>query len=170
MQRPAASEHIPYYSNYIDLVPEGNLLEILTAQIATVTALTEGVTEERSGYRYAAGKWSLREMLCHILDSDRVFASRAMAFARGETQALPGYEQDDYIAASAADACNFAELGREFAALREGNVWMFRHLPAAAWTRTGIANNDRISVRALAYILAGHVIHHLRIVHERYGV
>jgi DinB superfamily len=170
MERPAPTEYIPYYESYISLVPGKPIVAVLEEQLAEVREWVETVPEERETYRYAPGKWSLREAMGHVVDSERIFAYRACAIARGETQPLPGYEQDDYVAESAADHRRLSDLLEELEWQRRGNVLLFRGLTEAAWRRMGLANNDPVSVRALAYIMAGHVTHHLRVFRERYVV
>jgi hypothetical protein len=170
MQRPAPTEHIPYYEHYISLVPGDHVLTVLEEQLAEVREFVASVPEDRESYRYAPGKWSLREALCHVVDTERILAYRACCIARGETQVLTGYDQDAYVANSEADRRSLRELVDELEHQRRANLVMFRGLSDEASQRMGVANNDPVSVRALAYIMAGHVTHHLRIFRERYGV
>ena len=170
MQRPAPSEHIPYYERYIALVPEGNILEVLESQLADLRALVEAVPEERAGHRYAPGKWSIREVMGHLADTERILAYRAFSIARGETQPLNGYEPEQYSVQGEAERTSLRDLFQEFEHVRRGTIAMLRRLSAEAWRRVGTASDSAISVRALAYVMAGHVPHHLRIVREQYGV
>jgi hypothetical protein len=170
MERPAPDEYIPYYGKYISLVPEGDVLQVAEEQVGEVRAFVETVPEDMEGYRYAPGKWSVREVLGHLVDVERVLSYRAFAIARGETQALPGFEPDDYAAASEANRSSLQYLAEELEHVRLGNVAFLRRLSEEAWRRVGTASGDRISVRALAYILTGHVRYHLGHLRERYGL
>jgi len=170
MERPTPTEHIPYYEKYIALVPEGDVLQFMEGQIAEIRALAEAVSEAQAGSRYAPGKWSLREVLGHLIDVERIFAYRALCIARGETKPLNGIEQDDYAAQAEADRTSMKELSDEFANLRRANLAMLRRLSEEASRRIGTASDNPVSVRALTYIMAGHIPHHLQIVRERYGV
>ncbi|MDP9120259.1 MAG: DinB family protein [Acidobacteriota bacterium] len=170
MQRPTPAEHVPYFEKYISLVPEGDLLAILDAQLTAVGSLAQAVPEERAGYRYAPGKWSIREVLGHLIDTERVFAYRALCIARGDSRPLNGFEQDDYAAQADADRASLRDLLLEFESLRRSNLAMLRRFRDADWLRLGTADGNTISVRALAYIMAGHVIYHLAILRDRYGV
>ncbi len=133
-------------------------------------ALVAAVPESAAGHRYAPGKWSLREVLGHLVDTERILAYRAFSIARGETQPLNGYEPEEYAAESAADGTRLRDLLAEFEHVRRGNIAMLRRLPGEAWQRVGTASGHPISVRALAYIMAGHIPHHLGIIREQYGV
>jgi hypothetical protein len=166
--RPQRSEAAEYYFNYIDLVPDGDIREMLEAQLAEVTHLLDQVTPERVDYRYAPGKWSIREVVVHIVDTERLFAFRAFWFARGFDSPLPSFDQ--HIAVQHADARDrpWPSLISEFASLRQSTALFFRHLPSEAWLRHGIASDNPFTVRALAYISVGHVIHHANILRERY--
>ncbi|MGH9762582.1 MAG: DinB family protein, partial [Blastocatellia bacterium] len=143
-------------------------LKALTTQIEDTLATLRGVSENDSLGRYEPGKWSLREVVGHMIDTERVFAYRALCFARNEKAALPGFEQDDYAAAGGFDRIPWASLLSEFELLRGSNVFMFRGLAHDAWSHTGIASDNPITVRALAYNIAGHELHHMKIVRERY--
>jgi uncharacterized damage-inducible protein DinB len=166
--RPDASEHIPYYAKYINLVPNGNILTILQEQVQTTSKFLNSITEEQSLKRYASGKWSIKEVIGHLSDNERIFAYRALRFARADKAALPSYESDDYIEFGHFDKRNWQELISEFEAVRGATVSLFKSLDEAAWTRQGVANNDSVSVRALAYIVAGHELHHVKLIQELY--
>ena len=170
MERPLPTEHIPYYEKYISLVPEDDVLGVLAAQAQEIRALAAAVSEEQGGYRYAPGKWSVREVFGHLADVERILAYRAFSIARGERRPLNGFEPDEYAVAAEADRSTLPDLGDEFASLRQGNVAMFRRLSDAAWRRIGTADGNPISARALAFIMAGHVRHHQRSLHEQYGL
>jgi hypothetical protein len=166
--RPAAGEFLPYYERYIALVPAGDVLSTLNAQMSDTQALLLGLPASMSTYRYAPDKWSVNQVIGHVIDSERIFAARALRFARNDPQALPGFEQDDYNRNSTFDDYPIAELAMELDAVRRSTVFLFKHLDEAAWMRRGIANNAEVSVRALAYIIAGHELHHREILHTRY--
>ena len=166
--RPEVNEYAPYYGKYVSLVGEGNIVEILEQQLETSLALLKTISEEKANYRYAPDKWSIKELLGHIADTERVFAYRVLRFGRNDQTALEGFEQDDYIANADFDSFALSALVEEFAAVRRASLYLLRHLPQAAWTRRGIASNNEITVRALAYILAGHELHHLNVLNERY--
>jgi DinB superfamily len=168
--RPAASEHAPYYSRYVDLVAGGDILGTLATQIGGTMAELRKVSEADSLKRYAPGKWSMREVLGHMIDTERVFAYRALRFARGDRTDLPGFEQDDYVAAAHFDRRPWSGLLEEFEAVRRTSLLMFRGLGDEAWPRQGVANGNPMSVRAAAYVIAGHELHHLRVLREHYGL
>ncbi len=166
--RPAPDEYAAYYEKYVSLVPEGGVAETLERQAAETLALLRGLGEEQGGHRYGPGKWSVKQLIGHVIDTERIFAYRALAIARGERAPLPGMDQDEYMAGSDFDARTLAGLADEFEAVRRGNVLMFRALGPEAWARRGTASDNEVTVRALAYILAGHEAHHVRILRERY--
>ncbi len=166
--RPEASEYAPYYGRYLENVPEGDLFEVLATQPDETAALLEEIGEARADYRYALGKWSVKEIVGHLIDTERVFAYRALRFARGDRSALPGFDQDAYVAAAHFDNRPLADLVEEFRLGRRANVRLFRSFDAAALRRSGTANGVEMSVRALLYIIAGHERHHRQILRERY--
>ena len=168
MTAPDRSEFADYYSTYINQVPAGDIKEILETQGDDYIALLSGIAESRSLHRYEAGKWSIREVAAHVNDAERVFTYRALWFARGYDSPLPSFDQDIAIATCNADARTLASHFEEFRAIRAATVALFHSLPDEAWTRTGIASGNQVSVRALAYIVCGHSAHHGRIVRERY--
>jgi hypothetical protein len=166
--RPERTETAAYYSKYIDRVPEGDIVGILESQLDEVLALCRSVSEERSLCRYAPGKWSLREALSHVSDTERVFAFRAFWFARGYETPLPDFDQEIAAGAARADEVPWARHVDEFLQVRLATISLFRNLPAEAWLRKGVASGNPFSVRALGCIAAGHVAHHVAIVRERY--
>jgi hypothetical protein len=165
---PEATEYAPYYGKYVRLVPEGDILTTMAEQMDSTARELRAIDEERAAHRYASDKWSIKELVGHIIDTERIFAYRALRFARGDQTELPGFEQDDYIRHASFDACSFDELVREFELVRGANLLMLKHLDEAAWQRRGIASNAEVSVRALAFIIAGHELHHLKILRTRY--
>ena len=166
--KPSEGEFLPYYERYIALVPGGDVLTTLQAQMAETQALLRGLPSSISTYRYAPDKWSVSELIGHVIDSERIFAARALRFARNDPTPLPGFEQDDYVRNSEFDAYPVAELASELDSVRRASVFLFKHLEEPAWMRRGIANNAEVSVRALAYIIAGHELHHREILSARY--
>lgn len=165
---PDRSEANEYYFTYIDQVPAGDVCEILEAQLPDVTALLGAVSESQSLHRYAPGKWSIREVMGHVNDAERLFVARAFWFARGHDSPLPSFDQEVAMAATGADSRPLASHLEEFRSVRGATLSFFRGLPADAWTRRGTASGYPFTVRALAYITAGHVAHHVRILRERY--
>jgi len=166
--RPEASEYAPYYEKYVSLVPAGDVVETLERQLEGTLALLRGLGEERAGSRYEPGKWSVRELVGHLIDAERVFAYRALRFARGDRTPIPGFEQDDYVRGGNFDARTLADLIDEFGAVRRATVALLRPLDPEAWRRTGTASDNPFSVRALAHIIAGHELHHVEILRTKY--
>lgn len=167
-ERPQSSEYDEYYGRYIDQVPQGDVRRLLETEIESTLELLGRVPAERETYRYAEGKWSLRDVVGHMIDTERVFAFRGLWIARGAPEALPGMEQDDWAELSNAHRRPLAELADDLAAARRGHVAMFDSFDDAAATRTGVASGCRFSLRAIAYILVGHEIHHRKVLRERY--
>ncbi|WP_259404242.1 alpha/beta hydrolase-fold protein [Hymenobacter sp. HSC-4F20] len=167
--RPGAAEYAPYYDTYIRLIPEGhNPLQQLQEQPTVLKQLLQGLTDEQARLRYAPGKWSIKESLVHVLDTERIFAYRALRIARGDTTPLPGFEQNDYVPASGADERSLADILREYDAVRAATLSFFSSLRPEDYERTGTASTFPVSVRALAYMVPGHEAHHLRLLTERY--
>jgi uncharacterized damage-inducible protein DinB len=168
MKRPEASEAAPYYAVYTDRIQSNDIVAVLENQAAEVTDFLQSVSEEQSLYRYAPDKWSMRQLLNHVSDTERVFLFRAFWFARGYTDELPSFDQEVAAAVSNADQYSWSSHIQDFQAVRESTLTFFRNLPDDAWTRSGIASGNPVTVRALAYILAGHVAHHLAVLQEKY--
>lgn len=168
MSRPQPSEYDPYYQKYIGLVPEDEIVPALESQISELKGLFDGVPEEKGTFAYDDGKWSVKEVISHLIDGERIFAYRAFRIARGDRTPIEGFEQEGYIENAHANRRSFGELLNEFKLLREANLLFFKNLEAGDWVRTGIANNVEISVRSLAWIMAGHIRHHTAILRERY--
>lgn len=166
--RPQPNEAASYYSTYIDRVPGDDIVDVLAMQLDETLDFLFGVSEEKSLHRYAPGKWSMRELVGHVNDTERVFMFRAMWFARGFQDALPSFDQEIGFVAAESDKVSWANHIDEFRAIRLATLAFFRNLPADAWLRNGIASDSPVTVRALAYIVAGHVSHHLAILRERY--
>jgi hypothetical protein len=168
--QPEATEYAPYFERYVMLVRGGDILKTLAEQSTTMRRALAAVPEDRAGFRYAEGKWTVREVLGHCTDAERVFAYRALCIARGEKAPLPSFDENGYARTSGHDGVPLSELLDEFETVRKATVHLLAHLPAEAWLRTGVASGKPVSVRALAFIMAGHVAHHLAILRERYGV
>jgi hypothetical protein len=166
--RPDVSEHIPYYAKYINLVPNGNILTILERQARDTENFLRTIPEEQSLQRYASDKWSIKEVIGHIIDCERIGTYRALRFARNDKTILPSFESDDYILYGQFDKRDWQELITEYEAVRGASIALFKSIDEIAWTRQGVANKDSISVRALAFITAGHELHHIKLVKELY--
>jgi hypothetical protein len=166
--RPGASEYAPFYASYIAQVPDGDVVEALIGGVEIAAALLHDATEEQAARAYAPGKWTLKQVVLHCADAERIFAYRALRIARGDTTDLPGWDENAYAPASGADARTLESLLDELESVRESTVTLFEGLPAEAWTRSGTANDKAISVRALAWITAGHLLHHLEVIQDRY--
>ena len=166
--QPLESEYAPYYQGYIAHVNEAEILPVLRSQLDALDVLLGRVAPERETFRYAEGKWSIREIVGHLIDGERVFGYRAFCIARGEKQNLPGFEQNDYILTAPYDRIDLEDLLAELRLVRLSNIAMLRNLDEEAWMRIGTANDNQVSVRALAFIMAGHARHHMGVLRERY--
>lgn len=168
MTRPQPNEAASYYFKYIDLITSDDIVPAMRAQMDETVRFLEGISEEKSLEAYAPGKWTIRELWNHVNDGERLFAFRAFWFARGFQDALPSFEQDLAVLAARANNTSWKRLIEEFKALRSSTISFFETLPAEAWTRGGVASDNPVSVRALAYIIAGHVAHHTQVLQEKY--
>jgi len=168
--RPASTEYAPHFSRYVDRVPEEDILATLERQSVETAKLLASIDENKAAHRYAEGKWSVKEVIGHLTDAERVFAYRAMCIARGEGQPLPGFDENLYVENASFDAWSFAELAEQYALMRRSSILLLRNLPEHAWARQGTASNNPITVRALAWVMVGHERHHVAILRERYGV
>jgi len=168
--RPAAGEAAEVYFPYIDRVPDGDVLEHLARQIAETRALLGSLDEERAAFRYRPGKWSVKQVLGHLADAERVFAYRALAFSRGDRQSIPGMDQDAWMRAARFDEQSFAAVLADLVAVREGTLTLFRGLSDEQWRRRGTASGVEFQVGAMAWIIAGHELHHRGLLEERYGM
>lgn len=166
--RPEQSEYAPYYEKYVSLVPQGDVTATLSRQLENTLALLRSINEEQANSRYAEGKWSIKELVGHIIDSERIFGYRALRFARNDQTPLPGYEQDDYINNARFGECSLSDLAEEFEHVRKANLCLFRQFDDEMWQRQGEANEQMVSVRALAHIIAGHETHHMQILRTQY--
>ncbi|MBV8810611.1 MAG: DinB family protein [Acidobacteriaceae bacterium] len=166
--RPQTAEAAPYYFTYIDQVTGEDVLGAIESQLNESQAIFAEISEEKSLHRYAPDKWSIRQVLNHVTDTERSFAFRALWFARGFDTPLPSYDQHIAAAGAEADRISWAAHIEEFRRVRLATISLFRNMPPDAWARSGIASDNRFTVRALAFITAGHVTHHLKILRERY--
>lgn len=167
-QRPERSEASEYYFRYIDQVPDGDISTILKSQRDAARAMLLGIDERLADHRYAEDKWTLREVVGHITDTERLFVMRAFWFARGFETPLPSFDQNTAIAAGRFNTRRWADLIAEFSTVREASIALLDGLPPEAWDRSGIASDNPFSVRALAWLIAGHFEHHARIIRECY--
>lgn len=168
ISRPEKNEYAPYYETYISLIKGDDILSVLKQNKIEMQNILAEITEEKAHFRYAEGKWSIKELVGHMIDTERIFAYRALRFARNDQTPVEGFDQDPYIENAAFDNCEFTDLIAEFAFVRDANILMFQNFPNEAWTRTGTASENSVSVRALAFMIAGHELHHLNILKERY--
>jgi uncharacterized damage-inducible protein DinB len=168
--RPASDEHDPYYGRYIDLVPNGDLIQLLGSQLrATVAALSK-VPADREDFAYAPGKWTIKETVGHVTDAERVFAYRALCIARGDQSSFPSFDENAYVPNGEFASRTLGDLVEEMQAVRAATIQLAKHLSDAALARRGTASGKTITPRALFYILGGHERHHVALLHERYGV
>lgn len=168
MTRPQTTEAASYYFKYIDLVTGDDIVPAMENQMGEMLEFLSGISEEQSLHSYEPGKWTIRELLNHVNDGERIFAGRALWFARGFTDPLPSFEQDIAVQAAHANNTSWVDLVEEFEIVRLGTISLLKSLPDEAWDRTGVASDNPVSVRALAYIIAGHVTHHINVLRERY--
>lgn len=168
MNRPQPNDYPAWGETYISKV-DGDIIEILEEQVFSIPVLFES-NKEKENFAYAAGKWTLKEMLGHIIDCERIFVYRMTCFARNEQQHLPGFEEDDYVASARFAERNYEDMIEEFGALRKANLYFFKSLNEAELNRRGVASGREITVKSILFIAAGHIIHHAGILKERYHV
>ena len=168
--RPEVNEYPEYFHKYVSLVPEEDVFAALDPQAAQIEALVARIPVDKETFAYAPGKWSVREMLGHIGDAERVFAYRALTFSRFDAVSLPGFDEVTWTPHGHFASVPLRELAGEFALLRSANLQMLRRFDAAQWSAAGKGDNKPITVRALAYVMAGHIRHHLGILRDRYGL
>ncbi len=166
--RPDKSEYASTFASSINQVPEGDVLEILAKQIEETVEFLNGLGEEKANYRYAPGKWSIKQVVGHLIDSERIMTYRALRFARGDETSLPGYEENDYADRANCDELTLEVLTEELQAVRKSSLYLFRSFNGEMWLRKGKASGFDFSVRTFPYQVVGHEIHHLRIIRERY--
>lgn len=168
LQRPVENEYPEYYVPYVNLVPDGNLLSILKKNLVGTIALFEGISEEDGHFRYAPGKWSIKEVLGHMTDTERIMSYRLLRIGRGDQKPLAGFNENDYINGSQFDQLPINNILEDFAAVRKSTITLIQNMADDIWGRKGFANETEITTRAIAYIIAGHAIHHGNIFSERY--
>jgi uncharacterized damage-inducible protein DinB len=168
IDRPQAGEYAPYYERYISLIVENDILATLDRQRREMVLLLSGLSEEQGNFRYAPEKWSAKQVLGHVCDTERIFAYRALRIARGDVTPMEGFEQDDYVKNGPFARHAIAEVIEDYIAVRRATISLLRSLEEAAWSRRGVANKNEVTVRAIAYTIAGHEAHHRRILEEKY--
>ena len=166
--RPESGEYAPYYEKYISLVKGNDIVGILEGQRLQMAQIFGARSEREGNFRYAPDKWTVKEVLGHVIDAERIFTYRALRMARADQKPLQGFEQDDYVRTAASNERALGDLTEEFALVRGASIALFHSLNDEAWGRRGVASNNEVTVRALAYITAGHELHHRRILEERY--
>ena len=168
MKRPESTEYAEFYAGYVSKVPGTDAVSVLESQRLQMVQLFAARSERDGSFRYAPGKWTVKEVLGHITDTERIFTYRALRIARGDQTPLASFEQDDYVKNGGCHERTLASLADEFVLVRAASIALFRSFPEAAWTRRGVASQKEVTVRALAFITAGHQIHHRLILEERY--
>lgn len=168
IKKPNVDEYAPYYATYINLIGDKNPLNIMVEQLTSVQSMTQIINDEIGQKSYAPGKWSVKELFGHIIDTERIMSYRALAIARGETQPLPGFDHDDYVVKGKFNNRGVKSLIDEFIKLRESNIILFNSFDEESFTVIGTASNNKVSVRALIYIITGHAAHHLSVLKEKY--
>lgn len=166
--RPEENEYASFYAGYVARVPEDDIVDVLRREHDATRELLRDITPQVAAFRYAPDKWSVKEVVNHLIDTERVFAYRLLRFARGDRTPLPGFEQDGYVLRSGADGRDLTDLTAEFATVRQSTLALVRALDETAWRRRGVASDAEVSVRALAYIIAGHERHHVSVLKRKY--
>lgn len=166
--RPADTDYASPYAGYVARVPEDDILSAIERQSSETQKLLASIDDSRAAFRYADAKWSVKDVVGHFVDTERIMGYRALAIARGETQSLPGFDENEYVRNAQFDAWRIGDLSEEYALVRRTNIVFFRNLAAEAWDRRGVASGHPVTVRALAYIIVGHERHHLNVLKERY--
>jgi uncharacterized damage-inducible protein DinB len=165
---PATYEYADYYQTYVKLVPEGDIFQILNEQMKETVTMLSALSEPQSEFRYAPGKWSIKEVIGHITDTERIMSYRLLSIARGETASLPGYDENQYVEEANFDSQSLKDLLDHFACVRQSTIHLIKSLSGVALSRKGTANNNEVTARALITIIAGHELHHRNIIKERY--
>jgi uncharacterized damage-inducible protein DinB len=163
-----SNEYASYYSTYVDLVPEGDMISILMHQMEETEDIIKDLTEQQAHFSYGVGKWSIKEVIGHIADTERIMGYRLLSFARGEKAELPGYDDNDYVRNASFNGLSLQDLLENFQITRKSTLQLIKSLPSEAFLRRGKANGSEVSVRALVYIIAGHELHHRNLIKERY--
>jgi len=168
MKIPANSEYPAYYESYISLVKDENVIKLLGNRILTMQSLVSDIPEEKEEFSYAPGKWTLKEVIGHIIDTERIMSYRALCIARGETKELPGFDENQYVANAFFNKLSLYDLAHEFGVVRESSLTLFKNFDDTILGKKGIANGKEMSVRALIYMIAGHEIHHFNVINAKY--
>ena len=168
IQPPAPGTYAPYYESYIQKISGKNPLSFLESQVLDFKALLSEIPDELEGFAYAPGKWTIKEVVAHVIDTERIMAYRALCIARGEIVSLPGFDENEYVRHSEANHRSLYDLGHEFGAVREATISLYKSLSDEALDRQGVANNNPVTARAILYIIAGHQMHHENVIRERY--
>lgn len=168
IKRPQPADHPAYYEAYIKLVKEDDALKALDNGIFKMPALLSEIDEEKEEYAYAPGKWTIKEVIGHIIDTERIMAYRALCIARGDTQELPGFDENSYVKNANFSKQRLIDMGHEFSVLRKSNIYLFKSFDEGELDRKGIANKNKMNVRSLIYVIAGHQLHHMNVIRERY--
>ena len=168
MKRPLPSEYPAYYQKYIDLIASDDILKVLDAQIIQMLELISRISEEKENYRYAEGKWTPKEVLGHIIDTERIMAYRALRFARKDKTPLSGFDENNYVEHANFDKISIYDLAHSFGVVRESNIALFKHFDESALNQIGNANGNDVSVRAMLFMIAGHTAHHINIIKAKY--
>ena len=166
--RPGSDEHVPYYSMYIDRVPEGDIVDTLSRQIPETLAFLRAIPESKADFAYGDGKWTIRQVIGHLADAERVFQYRALRFSRGDDTPVPGFDENLYVDNAPFPDVSMTDLINDFEHLRRSSIYLFNALTEEAMSRRGTANEHEISVRSIAWIIAGHETHHCQVLRERY--
>jgi len=166
--RPAPGEYLEYYGKYIALVPNGNIIALLTTHLRETTSLLRSLRPEQASVGYAPGKWTIKQVVGHLADTERVFAYRMLRIARADTTPLPGFDENSFAETGGHNNRTLESIIAEFEATRAASIALIAGIPSDAWSRQAVVNNAPISARALAYIIAGHELHHWRIIEQRY--
>ena len=168
MTRPYLSDFPNFYQGYVNTIESDNILQTLQSQQDKTVSFFENLTEEQGNFAYADGKWTIKEVLGHLVDTERVFVFRALSFARGEEQSLPGFDENTYVPAGRFSDRKLESLIEEYRSVRQSTITFFQNLRDEDWSKTGIANNGNFTVNSIAFIIAGHNEHHINILSERY--
>ncbi|HVE72378.1 MAG TPA: DinB family protein [Thermoanaerobaculia bacterium] len=170
MTRPTPTDYAPPHASYVDLVDEDDILSAMQEQSSVTQKLLAQLDETRASYRYETGKWSVKELIGHVVDAERIIGYRALCVARGDTQPLPGFDESSYVANASFDSWKLGDLAEHYALVRRSNLVFFQNLQDEAWDRRGTANQYPVSVRGLAYVIVGHERHHLKVLREKYNI
>ena len=168
MTRPEPTDYTHYYHKYISLVPDGDIVATLQAQLESTLALLRSIPADKADHAYAPGKWTIKQAIGHVNDTERVFAYRALCIGRGDQTPLPGFEQDDFVANTDYSQRTLADLIEEFAAVRQSSLHLLKHFTDTEWNRTGTASGNHTTAKALAFMIAGHDLYHCALMRERY--